>query len=118
MTFDEQAIKKAGQLYTKMQLEVEDTRCLEIEALAKEICIKSATRELNAGYAGSMSDDGVSSMIIEKFKTFLAGYHYYDYINNEAEAKSNPYSELLYTIERQLDPEYQKYLELKEKFEK
>ena len=69
----------------------------------------AAERSLNAGYSGSWSDGGAGDSVRE-FKAFLQGVQFAE------TGKAGRYQELVDQFHRAQDPEYKKYLELKEKF--
>lgn len=63
--------------------------------------------EMNAAYSGSMSDSGASRKR-ENLEFWLSGVR---------QDVPKQYAQLANEFERKKDPEYQKYLELKKKFE-
>ena len=63
--------------------------------------------EMNAAYSGSMSDGGASRKR-ENLEFWLSGIR---------QDVPKQYAQLADEFERKKDPEYQKYLELKKKFE-
>jgi hypothetical protein len=83
-----------------------------IEAIS-EIEVHAAERKNNAGWAGAMNDGG-ASVLLEKLEIFETMW----------DGKTLPESRVpkfikpvLIKVEQSYDPEYQKYLKLKEKFE-
>lgn len=71
----------------------------------------AASRSLNAAYGGEMGDGGARSSI-DQLARFLDGVLY-----AETGKLVGPYAEVIRKIKLKHDPEYQKYLELKERFE-
>ena len=81
-----------------------------LKALYEAVVSSAAERSLNAGYSGSW-DDGGAGQSVREFKTFLDGVQYM------TNGNAGKYQEILNKLRRAEDPEYNKYLELKEKFE-
>jgi hypothetical protein len=80
-----------------------------LKALYDAVVSSAAERSLNAGYSGAWNDGGASQSVHE-FKNFLDGVQYAN------GGKAGKYQELLDNLRRAEDPEYKKYLALKEKF--
>jgi hypothetical protein len=83
----------------------------DLAELVDTITTSAANRALNAAYGGEHHDGGASSEI-KQLSAFLDGVLY-----AETGKLLGPYAEALKNIKIQQDPEYQKYQELKKKFE-
>ena len=83
----------------------------DLAELVDNIATSAANRALNAAYGGEHSDGGASAEI-NRLCAFLDGVLY-----AETGKLLGPYAEALKSIKLQQDPEYQKYLDLKKKFE-
>lgn len=81
-----------------------------LRAISDRIVSSAAKARLDAGYAGSMGDGGATEKVT-KFLIFLDGYSY------AKGFKAGCYQSIIDQIEKEKDLEYQKYLELKKKFE-
>ena len=66
---------------------------------------------MNAGYSGSWGDGGAHDME-KKLEAFLDGYEF------ALTGKTKVYAKFFEELDKEQDPEYQKYLELKGKFDK
>jgi hypothetical protein len=78
----------------------------EVEAHATEM-------KLSAAYAGAMNDGGASALL-EKLKIFETMWDGNPLLESRVPQFIKP---VLIKVEQRYDPEYQKYLELKAKFE-
>lgn len=78
--------------------------------LVDQVLKSAASRSLNAAYGGEHGDGG-ATMSIRELSGFLDGVLY-----AETGKLSGPYGEAIDAIKKTRDPEYKKYLELKEKF--
>lgn len=84
-----------------------------VEAITEIECI-SAKMKNDAGWAGRM-DDGGASELLEKLEIFETMWDGKPLAESRVPKFIKP---VLVKIEQSYDPEYQKYLELKQKFEK
>jgi hypothetical protein len=126
MTFQTEVEKEASKLFGSLALQLHDiwkladevpdvspSLSVNLEAIAKSVATSAATARLNAGYSGS-HDDGGASQQLEKLRNYLEGVKTG---LSGAVGEGSPYAHILKKIRQEQDPDYQKYLELKAKFE-
>lgn len=82
-----------------------------IEEISKSVRAAAHDVRENAGLSGEYHDGGAGEML-NKLDAWLDG------ITFARTGKTALYNHLVVEISRKTDPEYQKYLELKKKFEK
>lgn len=82
-----------------------------IEKIKSTVKQSAETARENAGYAGSWGDGGASQME-EKLKHWLDGFRF------AQTGQTEVYKHLVDQFKKERDPDYQKWLELKEKFGK
>lgn len=99
-------------LYRLMDL-IRDQAPVHIEELAIKIAeaelTNAARRAVNAGYSGSMGDDGAGAKA-EALRNFLDGIAF------AFTGETIAYKDLLEKISKEEDPEYQEFIRLKAKF--
>lgn len=83
----------------------------KLKLIIDSVLTSAANASLNAGYSGSWSDGGASNSV-NALKGFLEGYSF------ALGSNAGDYQEILDNHAREQDPEYQKFLELSEKFKK
>ena len=81
-----------------------------LKTIADKIVTSAANASLNAAYGGSHGDSGAAESI-KQFATFLDGFRYAE------GGTAGCYQSVIDQLEKEKDSEYQKYLELKDKFE-
>jgi len=86
--------------------------CEYVEKIVDAVLESAARARTNAGYSGSHSDGGAHQSI-ERLKGFLNGVHF----QATGVLLDEGYKAIIDKAIREADPEYQKYLELKAKFE-
>lgn len=103
--FDEHMIKQ----YSDMVVEFDSTNPV-LRAIAETISSKAAQKAISAGYNGAM-DDGGGSADIQILNAFLDGVTFAE------TGVTNKYKDINKKVLNSLDKDYEKYLELKAKFE-
>ncbi len=93
--------------------ELHDVTLAEIEDWVDEVHCAAARAKENAGYGGFHHDGGAREMI-DSAETFQAGVHFGMKLSTKLPDGCYEYIKKKRAEE---DPEYKKYLELKEKFE-
>jgi hypothetical protein len=83
----------------------------QLSIIVEAVLTSAGNKSLNAGYSGSHGDDGAGASV-EALKAFLSGY------SMAKGSGAGKYQTILDQHNQENDPEYQKYLELKKKFEK
>jgi hypothetical protein len=82
-----------------------------IKLICASVKVSAESARYNAGMSGSWGDGGASDME-SRLK------HWLDGVNFALTGKTELYHHIIDKFEAENDPEYQKYLQLKEKFEK
>ena len=89
------------------QSEINDQRARLIESAVRT---SAENARDSAGFSGGWGDGGAGAMT-EKLNAWLDGYNF------AKTGKTLMYYHIIEEHERMIDPDYQKYLELKKKFE-